>query len=180
MEHGRYTAEVGCKLYTRYNGKKYHIYYDHGKGETRTQNTCKPTPYFGDFKDYSKETTLSNVDIVVLDEKKDKVLLLVEIEESGNNPKKVLGDIGAILISDGLMILDNKKREFHSYCSKVKYILGIKTRTEAQNKKITGICNRINPMQDKLELIPICKCTSLPELETDVYARIVSILDDFK
>ncbi|MGA2505498.1 MAG: hypothetical protein ABSG01_15560 [Anaerolineales bacterium] len=48
----------------------------------------------------SRENELSQMDIAIIKREPKKLIALVEIEETTNNPKKLIGDIFAVLMGD--------------------------------------------------------------------------------
>jgi len=78
------------------------VFYDHGQSGNR--NVCQPTTYMG--RRYGTDATLSGVDIVAVKNK--KVIVVVEIEESGVRPKKVLGDVFGVVLADSMRIKGNR------------------------------------------------------------------------
>lgn len=127
---GKLTEELGKNLTQRLNSQsKYHVYYAHGK-KTEEKNVCRPTPISRD------EYSLSFIDIVIVEnaEKKKKVKLLCEIEESGVAPKKIIGDIVNILVSDKMRIL-GENCEY----DRPQLILGLKVNEKGES------CQKQNP-----------------------------------
>ena len=133
-EKGKHTTILAKRLMQKLESQsRYAVYYDpheHGTGE---KNECHPTPFFGD---YSGTSTLSHVDIVIVDSKNKKVRILCEIEESGTSPKGVIGDIVNIMLSEKLRIRDSNKPYNYEY-DKPLLILGIhpNTKKNEKNKK---------------------------------------------
>lgn len=113
---GKYTEKLGEKLIQRL-GSNYCIYYAHGR-KTDDGHVCHPMPVFGNC---SNASTLSYVDIVIIEHENKKVKILCEIEESRASPKKIIGDIVNILISDSIHI----QEEDYEY-DKLQLILGLK------------------------------------------------------
>ena len=120
MEHGKYTKELGKKIYKYLREKKslFNIYYDHGDTDIEP-NTCEPTPYFSD--KCSDATSLSNIDIAIVDEIDKKVILICEIEEEGGSPKKIIGDICGIFLTQKIRI----KGKDYGF-DRLHFIFGIK------------------------------------------------------
>ena len=75
-------------------------------------------PVFGNC---SNASTLSYVDIVIIERENKKVKILCEIEESRAAPKKIIGDIVNILISDSIHIQEEDYED-----DKLQLILGLK------------------------------------------------------
>jgi len=88
MSNGAHTGDLGYSLYKKYKGTTHVVYYDHRKGKGNEPNLCHPTPFFGE---YSNASTLSRVDIAIVNKKTNSVELIAEIEESGAPQRKSLG-----------------------------------------------------------------------------------------
>jgi len=94
------------------------------------------------FGNCSNASTLSYVDIVIIERENKKVKILCEIEESRASPKKIIGDIVNILISDSIHI----QEEDYEY-DKLQLILGLKVteggkseqKTHSLKQKLQGI-----------------------------------------
>lgn len=101
MEHGKYTGMMGKRLYEKYRETVHQVFYDHGKDPREEPHYCKPTPFFGA---YSSASTMSCVDVAVLNQDSSSIELIAEIEESGHEPKKIIGDIVSLLLSEKIRI----------------------------------------------------------------------------
>lgn len=119
MRNGQYTGEMGYKLYKYYENADHAIYYDHGKDKNTEPNLCQPTPFFDTC---SRTSTLSHVDIAAINKNSNLVKLIAEIEEAGAEPKKVIGDIVNIVLSDQVRI----QGKDYQYDGNLILILGIK------------------------------------------------------
>ena len=137
MEHGQYTAGMGERLEAWLAGQNQphqKVYYDHG-----TRRMSKVVPFFGD---YSRATTLAFVDFAVVDTRRRKALVLCEIEEQGASPKKVIGDIGNLLMAEWLCIGGQRYSFDDAYV-----ILGICVRPGGHSEdKANAICRRLKRM----------------------------------
>jgi|GEM_PF-6352403 len=78
--------------------KDIEVFYDHG-GKSDPA-VCEPTPLMG--REYGRDAKLAAVDIAVL--RKGNVSVVVEVEESKAEPKRVLGDIFSVVLSSGMQI----------------------------------------------------------------------------
>ena len=130
-EKGKHTTILAKRLMQKLESQpRYAVYYDpHSRSRennSREKNECRPTPFFGD---YFGTSTLSHVDIVIIDSKNKKVRILCEIEESGASPKEVIGDIVNIILSEKLRIRDSNIPYDYEY-DKPLLILGIHPNTK--------------------------------------------------
>jgi hypothetical protein len=131
MKHGQYTARLG-KILTRSLREKVdvdaEVFYDHG--DKSEPNVCQPTPYF---EKYCAATTLANIDLVIISQN-NKEIMLCEIEEEGANPKKIIGDVVALFLAEGIRI-KNEDYRLDDF-DQIHLILGIviKRRGKAEDK----------------------------------------------
>jgi hypothetical protein len=175
MDYGRYTGKLGYELYNKYNTTSYNIFYAHeGNNKKNEPNLCKPTPFFDQC---SRDTTLSYVDIAIFNEKENVVKLIAEIEESGAEPKKIIGDIVNVSISDQISI----KSEKYNYSENLVFILGVivnaKGSGEEKARKLQQKLTHINQLLGKkIELIFVIE-SDLDSLITRIKAKIEQILD---
>ena len=126
MTQGEHTIDLGKRLTQKLKNTKYAVYQAHGN-RTEENNVRRPTPFFGA---YSTASTLSFIDVVVVNTENKKVLILCEIEESGASPKKVIGDIINIMISEKLRIKDDD----YEYDRPI-LILGVKVREGGKSER---------------------------------------------
>ena len=101
---GKHTGEFGCWL-TQYlaGTNRYHdyiVYYDHGDSQAES-NVAVIHGFRG--SEVTNVTRLAGVDVMVATPDGDLVLL-IEIEESAMSPKKLLGDLMAILMCGGFAV----------------------------------------------------------------------------
>lgn len=153
MSNGVYTGDLGYRLYKKYKNTAHDVYYAHSGNEGDEPNLCHPTPFFGE---HSKASTLSWVDIAVVNKNTVKIELIAEIEESGAEPKKVIGDVVNIILSEQVRIKDND----YEY-GDTTLILGAKENPSGdREKKTRRICKKLmeineNTGNKKMEIIPI-------------------------
>ncbi|MBN1440206.1 MAG: hypothetical protein JW929_12430 [Anaerolineales bacterium] len=92
---GELTARLGESLHRELFPKDYRVYYDHGPSDAECVGAI--AAYWGDEK--HRDTKLADLDIAIVDPK-GRVILLIEIEESDDRPKTILGDAMAVLTAD--------------------------------------------------------------------------------
>lgn len=155
MDHGVYTGEMGRRLYDKYAKSIHQIYYDHGKDQSKEPHFCQPTPFFDEC---SSATTLSHVDVVVLNqpsestapnpgnEQNQTIELAAEIEESGHEPKKIIGDVVNLLMADAVRI-NGKDYPF----GELVLVLGIRVDENGSGKdKVEALARKLMEMNEKL------------------------------
>lgn len=89
-KHGENTAQIGKEL--KIEG--YDVFYDHGRrGEDPDVGVIAAT-----IGENSRENQLSHLDIAIIEQGSGKAVVLVEIEETSDTPKTLLGDIFGFLL----------------------------------------------------------------------------------
>jgi hypothetical protein len=106
--HGMLTAFAAAGLAQELAGEGYDVLYDHG-GKAGHTNVGRVTVWYGDKP--TTYTRLAFVDIAVAPTASERVACLVEIEETTDKPKLVLGDALATLTGDGIAF---GKRPLHA------------------------------------------------------------------
>jgi hypothetical protein len=91
-KHGELTAEIGKSL--KFDG--YDVFYDHG--DPLNTNVGKIVSWFGSESDIGQGMGLSQLDIAVYEINSKNVVALIEIEETEDKPKTLLGDVFATLL----------------------------------------------------------------------------------
>jgi hypothetical protein len=154
MDKGKYTRELGRKLYYKFSETKYEVFYDcHVKNKEKWPNCCRPTPFFDE---KSTGTTLSFVDIVIVNKETEYVDVLIEIEETTSEPKKIIGDIGNIILSEKIHIKGN---EYHY--GNLVLIVGLMVNKKGKGvEKATLICDKLLKINEtvgnkEMKIIPI-------------------------
>jgi hypothetical protein len=89
--HGQLTAEIGKSL--EFEG--FDVLYDHG---VSSKTVGKIVSYFGDKNE--RGTQLSYLDIAIVKKNTNQAVALIEIEETANRPKTIIGDIFAFLMGE--------------------------------------------------------------------------------
>lgn len=97
-KHGEITAALGKELSNSNELAKlgYAVIYDHGKGGA--DDVGVTSAWIGEEK--KRDNRLAEIDIVVFKRQGNKAKLLIEIEESGDNPKKIIGAAMAALFGE--------------------------------------------------------------------------------
>lgn len=110
MAHGRLTSEVAITLSQELASRGFDVLFDHAvRGTVPPQNLGKIASWFG--PEYRSFAQLGFLDIAVVSKKSEKAIVLVEIEETMDQPKVLLGDIFATLLGDGVKF--QGKRDLH-------------------------------------------------------------------
>ena len=102
----RYTVPAAQKLAIVLTSSPYKVLFDHGDTHVSGQLVVR----FGHtYVEPKRPKQLAQLDIAVVDPAMFKVLALIEIEDTTNNPKTLIGDVMATLLGDGLA-LDSETR----------------------------------------------------------------------
>ena len=96
--HGQLTVESAKHLQQIYQDKGYDILYDHG--DWTDKNVGEIVCWYGDGKKPEWETELSQMDIAVVERVSRRAIALIEIEETNDTPKTLMGDIFCTLMGD--------------------------------------------------------------------------------
>lgn len=169
MDYGLYTREMGYRLYKKYENSAHMIFCAHGTDKNKEPYYCHPTPFFGK---YSRETTLSFVDLIVVNKNNNLIELIAEIEENASEPKKLIGDIMSVILSEQVRIKDKDYK--YGYLT---FILGRKTNPKGDAKEKTGkICRKLAEVNEKtgnkkMEIMPLFD-NDLKKLITQVESEI--------
>jgi len=175
MENGYYTGKLGLKLSEKYKDTKYSVYYSH-PNERDESNACRPQTFMNKC---SNATSLSWLDIVFLNQERNQVELIIEIEEEGSEPKKVIGDIGSVILSDQIRITEAKEKDYDF--GNLTFIMGVKVNPDGSRvEKIKLICERMLELNEELperemEIIPIVN-GDINELMMKIESKIAEII----
>jgi hypothetical protein len=149
--HGEQTGEFGVWLTDYFNASGHYqdltVYYDHGDRD-EYPNVAAVKGFYGDH--VAHRNRLADIDVMVA--KDDEVLLLIEIEESEMSPKKILGDVFAILFCNQVGVRINGKPKDFSISPKTELI-------------VAGIVPRLGDRREKIEdvITPRLQQFSVPD-----------------
>jgi hypothetical protein len=96
--HAKLTVETAKHLQDFLKDKGYDMFYDHG--DPSNNNVSTIVSWYGDGKKPERETELSQLDLAIVEQSSNKVIALIEIEETNDRPKTLLGDVFSVLIGD--------------------------------------------------------------------------------
>jgi hypothetical protein len=134
---GQLTSAVAKSITEEINKRGFDIYYDHGeKGE------FVGTIAVSIEKELSSEKQISQLDIAVVgrDTNKDKVIALIEIEETTDTPKTLIGDVFTTLMGNSVHLPGrNKIAEVGKWTTLI--VLGKGERHDERIKQINKIVN---------------------------------------
>ena len=101
MSNGALTAQVAHSLQQEFNQQGFDVLHDHGQKEINSPGKLgKLRSWFGSA--LKSETVLADLDIAIVSHRDKKIYALIEIEETTDKPKVILGDILATLLGNGI------------------------------------------------------------------------------
>jgi len=108
--HGPSTSAVAESITEELNKKGYDVYYDHGQASKFVGKIAVSIE-----KKLGREKEISQMDIAVIERNLSgernlrRVIALIEIEETTDNPKKLIGDIFAVLLGTSAFLLGGEQ-----------------------------------------------------------------------
>ena len=91
-------------------------------------------------KDYRRKDELSQLDIAIVEKNSDKVAVLIEIEETSDRPKFILGDIFSVLLGEYICF---KEKDLHIGDFTTLIVVGVyKTDHKERNQNILDLANK--------------------------------------
>ena len=156
-ETGTFGEWLDVQMNTVYKNLEYSVFYDHGD-RAKNSNVVAIKGFFSSSNNVLNVNRLANIDVLVVN-KEDEVILLIEIEEKGMSPKKLIGDIFTILMCNRIAVKKGSKQKYFVVSSKSKLIIAgvvpsganekIKTVIEPQLKKFhrSGETLQVNNIQ---------------------------------
>lgn len=101
MSNGKLTANVARSLQQEFNQQGFDVLHDHGQKENDSPGKL------GKLRSWSgpslkSETVLADLDIAIISRDDKKIYALIEIEETTDKPKVILGDVLATLLGNGI------------------------------------------------------------------------------
>jgi hypothetical protein len=94
---GEQTAEIGAQLEQELAPRGFDVFHDHGP---RAKHVGRIYSWFGDADAPARDTELGQIDIAVVERGNSRAIVLIEIEETNDNPKKIIGDVFGVLMGN--------------------------------------------------------------------------------
>lgn len=168
--HGEVTVNLAKMIFQDWEDRGYKVLYDHGisrKNVGKIVSTLK--------KDYGREDELSQMDIAIVEQNSDKVAVLVEIEETSDRPKTLLGDIFGVLCGENIFF---KRKELLVGDYTTLIVVGVnKINHKRRNLLILELVNSVKkslgPKNARIGKVEIKTFTD----ETKLVAQLPSMLD---
>lgn len=146
MPRGELTARVADSLQKEFEKKGFLVIHDHRLGNIETtDNLGKLRTWFGETP--KRETLLADLDIAIISTD-GKVVALIEIEETTDKPKVILGDMLAILLGSGISFKDK-----HDFQIREWTMLIVMSRDRHQSHQLRDefLSNHINSLKSNLD-----------------------------
>lgn len=138
-EHGELTAWIATKISGDLEQRGYDVLYDHGSKKDN-KVVGKIVSWFGG--NYNREAELSQLDIAIVKKNSDDVLVLIEIEETTDRPKTLLGDVFGLLMGEHIRF--GGTRDLFLDRNAVLVILGqSKTKHGDRNRRIQDAAMKV-------------------------------------
>ncbi len=141
---GKNTGEFGLWLSQQLESEsQISVFYDHGDRQ-EDSNVVAIKGFYGE--QASNKNRLADIDVMVVNCETKEAILLIEIEESTMEPKKLLGDILAILMCNRFAVKIENEQKYFDVSPQTRLI-------------VAGIVSSKGAGQDKI------KQTIIPRLE---------------
>ena len=182
--YGEQTGKFGKRLRDLFF-PEYEVFYDHGNPNTDA-GVAACRAFFGE----KARNTNILADIDILIGKEEEAIALIEIEETSNSPKKIIGDIFAIAMCNKVKIKlrneenkEDKPHEIYKITNETRLFIGGKAiqngRTEEKiNKIIKPGIDSFERKGDKLNLnnVSLTFCPALSKVFDKIEQEITSLL----
>jgi hypothetical protein len=110
MTHGKVTSQLAGVLHEWLSPQGYEVLHDHRQDENDPEDRLgKLRSWYG--PDYNFNAILTDLDMAVVARGGNKVFVLVEIEETTDKPKVILGDVLATLLGRGIKFQGKRELE---------------------------------------------------------------------
>jgi hypothetical protein len=136
--HGQLTSAVARSITGEMNKKGYDIYYDHDKAGEFVGTIAVSIEEM-----LSSKKEISQLDIAVVERISKKGIALIEIEETTDNPKTLIGDIFAVLMGNSIYLPRRKKVDVGEWTTLI--IIGKGAGHEDRNGHILKMANNAKP-----------------------------------
>jgi hypothetical protein len=137
--HGRLTSETAQAITIEMNKRGFDVYYDHGDPSNPFVGTIPVSTE----EELTSKNQISQLDIVVVerDINKNKAIALIEIEETTDTPKTLIGDIFTTLMGDSVHLPGRRnKAKVGNWTTLI--IIGKDAGHEDRNDRICNLANK--------------------------------------
>ena len=138
------TARAASALIEHLGGKPYRVIYDHPPQSSEKSDTGHIVSWY--FSEEGWKAPLSQIDIAVVEESEPgRVLALIEIEETNERPKNLLGDVFAILMGNGILCNGKEIKVGHS-----TRIIVLAKRSIVESRRINYLSQKVDDIKSKV------------------------------
>ena len=104
--HGQYTVAAAEAITDEMDKRGFDVYYDHGKKSDRVGTIAVSFE-----KKLHNDSQISQLDIAIVDRQANnyRIIALIEIEDTTDNPKTLIGDVFTTLMGDSVHLPDRSK-----------------------------------------------------------------------
>jgi hypothetical protein len=146
MSNGVLTAAVAHSLKTEFYEKGFDVFHDHAQdGNESPEGLGKIRSWFGSA--LKSESLLANIDLAIVSRQNGKIYALIEIEETNNKPKVILGDILATLLGSGIAYQGNQDLEVGDWTT---FLVMVKDVHKLHHDRLTFLCAQTNLLKKHL------------------------------
>jgi hypothetical protein len=166
-KHGETTAEIGKNL--KFEG--YDIFYDHGVAGEYVGQIVSTIE-----KKYLRKDELSQLDIAIVEKNSDRAIALIEIEETNDRPKALLGDILGVLMGEYIYFRRKQKISVNKHTALIvvgKSKVSDEKRNKYLRKKVMKMKSSLSTGNSKIGKVVIKTFADEKELST----LLLSLLD---
>jgi hypothetical protein len=170
MSNGELTEKIARFLQEKlsqeeFNQQKFEVFYDHGhKKENPLDHIGKLRSWFNGSNPTYK-TLLADLDIAIVlhhdDEK--QICVLIEIEETTDKPKVILGNVLATLLGKGIIFRTNTHLELGKYTT---FIIMVSDKNQSHEERL----NFLNEQISILKGIPSINKQNIGQIFVDSFA----------
>jgi hypothetical protein len=128
-------GEITAKIVGNLQFEGYNVLSDHGTAGEYVGKIVSTLE-----KDYIRKDELSQLDVAIVEKNSDKVVVLVEIEETSDRPKTILGDIFSVLLGE-YICFKGKDLRIGDFTTLI--VVGVyKTDHKERNQNILELANK--------------------------------------
>ncbi len=163
---GELTAEIGKGL----KFEEYDVYYDHGAAGDHVGRIVSTIE-----EKYLRRDELSQMDIAIVGKDSGKALVLIEIEETNDRPKALLGDAFGVLVGDYIFFHRKQKITVNKHTTLIvlgKSKISDDKRNKVLRKKIMKVKSKLSTNNSKIGNVVIKSFTDEKELSTLLLSEI--------
>jgi hypothetical protein len=177
-QHGKLTAAVATSITPDMNKRGFDVYYDHDEAGEFVGAIAVALG-----KELRRESQLSQLDIAVVERHTKRAIALIEVEESPDTPKTLIGDIFAVLMGSSVHLPGRKTTvEVGRWTTLI--ILARGAAHDRRIEQIEGLTNRVKSAfgtgNSEIGTIVIGAFANDKELETNLRTRLDDAIDRSK